>query len=121
FADAGIGWSTLRGSGERFHQELGIALAIAAQPFDLAQLIGTMLESGRAIEQVLRPASLAELAVRHDVDADFGLSTEHVLRRLRQHLVVARTLAISERIDQRFRTNQSPNVSRQDPMLTAFH
>ncbi len=71
--DAGLGRHAVDGARKRLGKKLGERLALAAEPLGRAQLIRSPLEAADARQNVGAPAVLAELAVAHDVDADFCL------------------------------------------------
>src|SRR5581483_8080674 len=94
-------------------------LTIAPEPVGWIERAGPRLEARGALEDVVRPARLAELAVVDDVDAGLGLLRNHFGDRRRERTLMSGFIA--RQIKQRFGADQAADMRRQDAVVTAFH
>ena len=91
-ADANFGWRPGQRAGHLLGKEFGEPLAVATEPVQRHQFVLAHFEARDALEDVRRPARLAEFAVVDDVEADGHLLADDIGHRLTQHAVVRRSV-----------------------------
>src|SRR5690606_13386720 len=119
--DAGLGRHAVDRARHLLREELRETLPVAAEPAQRDGLLGADLEAADALEDVRRPARLAELAVVHDVEAGLDLPKHDLLDGSPEE---GRLLGPGPRVrplEQGGRTDQAADVGRQDTVFAAKH
>src|SRR5690606_9570609 len=98
----------------------GEPLAVAAEPTERDGLLRTNLEAADALEDIGRPARLAELAVIHDVEPGLDLVEHDFVDGAPQPCVALAGRRLG-RLEQGGRANETADVGRQDSVEAAKH
>ena len=98
--------------------------AVAAEPDGGIELVRPALEPGQALEAVVGPAGLAELAVVDHVDAGLRLARHHLRDRAPELVptdVAMRGIAIASGVEHHLGADQAAHMGGEDAMLAPLH
>src|SRR6476646_7497124 len=123
-ADAGMSRRADRAARELRGHEIRKPDAVAAQPDCRVQLVRPRPEPARALQAVIGPAGLAELAIVDDVDPRLRLPRCDIRHRALEFPLIGapvRGVAILGGIPHRPGANQAAHMRRQDALLASLH